>query len=276
MRGRLDRLLHQQRWPVTFLRYADYPAWSQCAGRPALEESEGGVPDESLTLTVSQRSELEARKGALEGATTVEVLPLQSLPVGLITAEKGAVAWGSLILAEYQDRSTLEVYPPDKILGLAALLKHAVLHEITQTNVGSAEELYAFGAQVTESAHLSLSLRASVTALEHLVPGDYCASCLAAYRCPALAKKVHTGVYGELQAPDDEEAVPLKVREPVDEDARAVLERHVAKLPAIKAWVDSVERAAGVAPAKRQRRLKKKRRGRGARAPKRAPSPAPS
>ena len=60
---------------MTFLRYADYAAWSKCPGRPALEESEGGVPDPALTLTREERQALEARKAALEGgATSVEPL----------------------------------------------------------------------------------------------------------------------------------------------------------------------------------------------------------
>lgn len=248
---------------MTYLRYADYPAWSVCAGRPALEESEGLVPEPALTLTAAQRQDLEARKTALEGAQAVEILPLQALPVGAITGERDALAWGSLILAEYQDHSNLEVYPADKILALAALVKFSTLNLITQTNVGTPQELYAYGAQVTEAAQLALNLRASVTALEHLVPGEHCASCRAAYRCPALAKDVHQKVYGVLAAPDDEAAQPVKVPEPVNEDARAVLARHVAKLPLIEAWCAAVRIAAGKGSVpkvvKRQRRKSKKR-----------------
>jgi hypothetical protein len=231
---------------MTYLRWADYAAWSQCAGRPALEESEGEVPDAVPALSVPQRSDLEARKAALAGASAVEVLPLQSLPVGAITGERGALAFGSLILAEYPDHSSLEVYPADPILALAALVKYSILHNFTQTNVGSPEELYEYGARVTEAAQLSLNLRASVTALEHLVPGEYCATCRAAYRCPALTKQIRAQVVGPLQDPNDEEAVPVPFASGLNdpETLKATVRAAWLRLPAVQIWVAQVTAAA--------------------------------
>jgi hypothetical protein len=238
---------------VTFLRWDDYAAWGLCAGRPALEESEGEVADQVPRLTAADRAALDTRKAALDGATAVEILPMQALPVGEITAEKGALGWGSLILAEYKDHSVLEVYPPDRILALAALVKYSILHNFANTNVGTPGELYAFGAQVTEAAQLSMNLRASVTALEHLVPGDYCRTCRAAYRCPALVKSVHAEVFGPLESPDDPEAKPVAVVGN-DEGWRKIL----PKLALIKAWVAAVEAAAGQTSAKPVRRRKRR------------------
>ena len=239
---------------MTFLRWADYPAWALCAGRPALEDSEGPVPDIVPRLTATDKNELENRRSALAGATALEILPLQAIDVGAITGERGATAWGSVILAEYQDHSALEVYPADRILGLAALVKYSIIHQFTNTNVGTPAELYAFGAEVTEAAQLSLNLRASVTALEHLVPGDYCKSCRAAYRCPALAKTVHETVYGPLESPQDPEAIPIAV-DTANADALQVM---LEKLPMVEAWVAAVKAADGVTAEKPVKRRRKK------------------
>jgi Protein of unknown function (DUF2800) len=242
---------------VSYLRWQDAAAWMACAGRPALEESEGELAPEVTRLSQAARAALDARRSALEGATTVEILPLQSLEVGAITGERGALAWGSLVLAEYQDHSALEVYPPDPILGLAALIKYSILHQITATNVGAPEELYAFGAQVTEAAQLSLNLRASITALEHLVPGDYCRSCRAMYRCPALTEEVHRDVFGPVQSPHDPDAVALQPN--LVELDLAYLRN---KLPLIEAWLNEVKARTGggekPAPTVRRRRKSKR------------------
>jgi hypothetical protein len=242
---------------MTFLKWQDYPAWSTCAGRAALEESEGETPDEPPTLTLALRTELEARKTALEGATAVEILPLQALPLGLITGERGAVAWGSVILAQYENHTALEVYPPDKILGLAALVKYSILHELTQTNVGTLEELYTVGAQVTEAGQVALNLRQSVTALEHLTPSAHCINCRAAYRCPALTAEIHEEVFGPVQALEDPDAVPLTLT------ANSPLAHIVAKLPLIEAWIADVKRAAHVdePPTKKRKRKVKRESG---------------
>lgn len=243
---------------MTYLRWQDAPAWMACAGRPALEESEGEVPEAVAPLTGAEREALAARQAALEGALSVEVQPLQSLPVGAITGERGALAWGSVVLAEYTDHAALEVYPPDRLLALAALVKYSLLVNITATNVGTPEALYAYGAQVTEAAQLSLNLRQSVTALEHLVPGEYCPSCRSAYRCPALTREVHATVFGEVEAIEDPDARPRAVPQSVD--AASDWGRHVlAKLPAIEAWVRAVKVAAGMLerPTRRAHRKKK-------------------
>jgi hypothetical protein len=248
---------------MTYLKWQDYPAWSQCAGRPALEEAEGELPDTVPTLTKDERAALEARRAALEGATAVEILPLQSLAVGAITGERGALAWGSVILAEYKDHAALEVYPPDRMLGLAALVKYSILHQITSTNVGTPEELFSFGGAVTEAAQLSLNLRASITALEHLKPGEYCQGCRAAYRCPALAKSMHAVIFSPIEALEDPEALPSAVPATIAaEDAWG--QYIVPKLPLIEAWVAQVKRAAGlnlppVVKRRKKRRLKRAR-----------------
>lgn len=244
---------------MTYLQWQDYAAWHACAGRPALEESEGERPDAVPTLSAVERLALEARRAAYEGAQAVELHPLSSLPVGSVTGERGAVGWGSLLLAHYEDHTALEVHPADKILALAALVKSSIVSPITQTNVGTPEELYLFGSEVTEAAQLSLNLRASITALEHLVPGDYCRTCRAAYRCPALTAEVHETVFGPLQAPDDPDAVPVTLGA-----TREALAPVIAKLPLIEAWVAALNAAAGrransPAPVKRRHRKKSRR-----------------
>jgi len=238
---------------VIYLRWQEYPAWSACAGRPALQESEGGVEDEIPRLTPDIKADLNERKAAIDGAVSVEILPLQSLDVGAITGERGATAWANVLLVEYADHAALEVYPADKILALAALVKYSTLHLITNTNVGTPEELLVFGQQVTEAASLSLNLRQSVTALEHLVPGDYCRSCLSAYRCPKLTADIHEEVFGPLQPLEDPDAVPV---EPEYDHLHMVR----AKLPLIEAWLLQVKQRLGLLdrkPAQRARRRKK-------------------
>jgi hypothetical protein len=241
---------------VTYLRWQDYAAWSACPGRPALEESEGEIPDEVPRLTATDKLDLDERKTALQAvAAVVEVMPLQALEVGQITGERGALGFGSVVLAEYQDHAALEVYPPDKILGLAALVKYSILHAFTSTNVGTPEELFTFGQQVTEAAQLSLNLRASVTALEHLVPGDYCRTCRSAYRCPALTKDIHEEVFGPLEAPEDPDAKPQDTFPDDPEWIRV-------KLPVIEHWVERVKARLRIkekpAPVTRRRRKTRK------------------
>jgi hypothetical protein len=246
---------------MSFLKWQDYPAWSTCPGRPALEESEGEVPDEVPRLTSAMKLDLDERKTALQAvAAVVDVMPLQSLDVGQITGERGALGWGSVVLAEYQDHAALEVYPADRILGLAALVKYSILHAFASTNVGTPEELYVFGAQVTEAAQLSLNLRSSVTALEHLVPSEHCKTCRSAYRCPALTKDIHEEVFGPLEAVEDPDAAPAPVRA-----FNADWTGHIrGKLPVIEHWLAEVKAALGLnekaAPSprrKKKRRLKR-------------------
>jgi hypothetical protein len=241
---------------VTYLRWQDYLAWSQCPGRPALEESEGGVPDEPPRLTPAYRQELDERTAAYKGAgATVELLPLQALDVGAITGERGAIAFGSVILSQVDDHAALEVVPADKILGLAALVKYSILHAFVNTNVGTPEELYQYGQEVTEAGQLSLNLRMSVTALEHLVPGAYCKTCRSAYRCPALTKDIHEEVFGPLEALEDPEAAPVVM------SADQEWSIHIrGKVPMIEAWLDQVKDALDMKeeePAPRRRRRKK-------------------
>lgn len=242
---------------MTYLRWQDFPAWSTCAGRPALEESEGEVPDDIPRLCAAEKAALEERRTALaaQGAS-VDLLPLQVLDVGNITGERGALAWGSVLLIEFKDHAALEVYPADKILGLAALVKYSILHAFSNTNVGTPDELYRYGMAVTEAASLSMNLRQSVTALEHLVPGEHCVGCRAAYRCPALTKDIHEEVFGVLESPEDLDAKP-QAKLPADAEEWARV-----KLPIIENWVAQVkERLYGKekpAPIKRHRRKKSK------------------
>jgi hypothetical protein len=234
---------------MSYLRLLDLPAWRACPGRPALEESEGGRPEDVPVLPAPRRAELEARASALQAqGAAVDFIPLASLNVGEITGERGAVGFASVLLADSTEsgKTRLEVYPPEPILALAALLKYQILHDFTETNVGTPEELYVEGAKITEAAALSLSLSASITALDHLVPGPYCQGCLAMYRCPALTEDIHKEVFGELQAPDEPDlvALPAAQRALKPADVPAVLKRAMAKVPLLEAWCASVRAAA--------------------------------
>jgi Protein of unknown function (DUF2800) len=230
---------------VNYLEAADFDAWVLCAGKPALEELEHIPP-----------SEKRYTNEVIEGAVTalqatgakVEVLRRIPLDIGVITAERGALeVCDAVLIGEFDSHSVLHVEHPGgesehKILALAALLKYQLLHNFTETNVGTPDELYVFGAQVTAAAAISLSVRGDATALSHLAPGPYCKTCRAAYHCPALEKEVHSQVFGDLQAPDDPELSPASLRSRLadPEGLPALIAATVAKLPMIEDWCASV------------------------------------
>ena len=110
------------------------------------------------------------------------------------------------------------------------------------------EDLYAFGAKVTEAAALSLSLRGDVAALSHLVPGDtQCRFCRAKYRCPALRKFVHEEAFGGFQAEEDPHAVPVPVTSKAlmlsPAEKSALLSRAMKKVKLIEEWCLDVRAA---------------------------------
>jgi hypothetical protein len=238
---------------MSFLRLRDREAWTQCPGRPALEAIEGGRPEDVPKALPADHDYWANRKTALEGTgAAVEVHPLTRLEVGGITSEAGALGWGTVILATYADRSTLEVYPPDPVLALAAVLKYGILFEFASTNCGTPDELHVECAAITGAAALALSLKDSITALDHLSPGPYCSTCLAAYRCPKLKSKVHKTVYGELQAEGESDLVPVSLRARLagDETMKDALEAAMRDIPAIEAWCAAVRAQAGLKRAK--------------------------
>jgi Protein of unknown function (DUF2800) len=229
---------------MTFLPAQAITRWMACAGSAALEESEG-VAD---TVIDTNLADLPARKTALE-ATGADVSVAQGVwvPIGLITGEGNATAaTQAIVVAEYEEHSRIEVlgHAPEetKLLTLAALVKYALLHHFTDTSVGSVEELYVFGAEVTEAAALALSLRANVAALSHLTPGDHCPACRAAYRCPALEAAVHKQVFGELQGLDEPtlEAVAPRARLKPGEEVKDGVAAALARVPLIEAWIRAV------------------------------------
>jgi hypothetical protein len=223
---------------------------------------EGERAEEPPKVLPADREFWEGRKTHLEASgAAVEVHPLTSLEVGTITGETGARAWATVVLATYSDRSTLEVYPPDPVLALAAVLKFGILFEFASTNCGTPEELYVQAAKVTQAAALCLSLRDSITALDHLVPGDYCASCRAAYRCPKLRTEAHREVFGPLQAEDEAGLVPVSLRARLAEGTMAeVLSRAMQKIPMVEAWCAAVRVQAGLKKAKTAPKKRRKRR----------------
>jgi hypothetical protein len=250
-----------------FLDPADYDAWKFCHGRPALQDLE-----EPIVGSHFPEVDLAARKSALEAqGAVVEVTLLVPLDVGVITGERNALAIaGTILIAEFPENSRIEVYGHEnlshlKILTLAALIKYALLHNFTDTGVGSADEVYAFGAEVTEAAAIALSLRADAAALSHLTPGDYCKTCRAAYHCPALKELVHKKVFGEIQAPDEPTLTPLSARAhlEVPTDLPAYIENTLKIVPMVEGWCATIRAHDALlkgieAPAKVKRKYKKR------------------
>lgn len=245
---------------MNYLEPADFDAWGVCAGKPALEELETApAPPKREPAVVSETITALQARGA-----KVEVARLIPLDVGVITAERGAVVVvDAILIGEFDSHSVLHVEHPGshserQILALAALLKYQLLHNFTETNVGSPDELYVFGAKVTEAAAVSLSVRGDVAALSHLTVGPYCKSCRAAYHCPAFEKSVHAEVFGELQSADDPALMPVTLRSRLGDpqDLPALLAATVLKLPMIEAWCASVRAQdaliRGVSPPKAQ------------------------
>ena len=229
---------------MNYLEPADFDAWGLCNGKPALEELEA-APARPRRAAV----DIESAKTALEATgAKVEVARLIPLDVGVITAERGALSvCDAILIGEFDSHSVLHVEHAGsdserRILALAAVLKYQLLHNFTETNVGTPDELYVLGAKVTEAAAVALSVRGDVSALSHLTTGPYCKSCRAAYHCPALEKQVHAHVFGELQAPDDPELTPMTLRSRLGdpEGLPALLAATVSKLPMIEDWCASV------------------------------------
>jgi hypothetical protein len=260
---------------VNYLEPADFDDWGVCAGKPALEELETApAPPKREPAVVSETITALQSRGA-----KVEVARLIPLDVGVITAERGAVVVvDAILIGEFDSHSVLHVEHPGgdserKILALAALLKYQLLHNFTETNVGTPDELYVFGAGVTQAAAVSLSVRGDVSALSHLQTGPYCKTCRAAYHCPALEAQVHKEVFGELQSSDDPELTPMTLRSRLGdpEGLPALIAATVSKLPMIEDWCASVRAQdallRGEAP--KPQPVRKKRKYRKAKKPKR-------
>jgi len=251
---------------VNYLEPADYDAWALCAGKPALEELEvAPAPAKREPAAISDALDALQATGA-----KVEVLRQVPLDVGIITAERGAVAVvDAILIGEFDSHSVLHVEHAGseserQILALAALLKYTILHNFTETNVGTPDELYVLGAQVTQAAAVSLSVRGDVSALSHLATGPYCKTCRAAYHCPALEAQVHREVFGELQSTDDPELTPVTLRSRLadPEGLPALVAAAVSKLPMIEDWCASVraqDRLINGGPPPKAQPLRKKR-----------------
>jgi hypothetical protein len=257
---------------VTFLSAAAVSRWLVCGGSAALEETEAAPAErilEALPIVAERKAALEAQGAAVQAALGVRV------DIGIITGERGATAIiQGLLIAEWEDHSRVEVHGHElveaQLLTLAALIKYSLLHNFTETSVGSVEELYAVGQRMTEAAALALSLRGDVSALSHLTEGPQCSACSAAYRCPQLSKGVFEDVFGEIQAPDDVHLQPVlpRVRVGPPEDLPALIAAALERIPMIEDWCASVRdhavllglipRAATVPRVKRQRKKRRK------------------
>ncbi len=237
------------------------------------------VPEEMRSGVKLYVEAVRARVAAfrLAGAR-VTILVEQRLDISVITGEKDAQGTADCILiAEFAEYSVLEVwdfksgYHPVAVMdngqlqiyALAAFLTHGIFHNFTEINLvihqprvrkepsewrRTPDELYIFGAKVTEAATLSLSLRGDVTALSHLTPGErQCRFCRVKYRCPALLKAVHQDVYGEFQKLDDPAAVPVAVEDKVLQlppvKKAEILSRAMKRVPLIESWCLAVRAA---------------------------------
>ena len=211
-----------------FCSPSDWEGWSNCPGKPALEEFEPDSQSEAAAegtrrhelaarlllklpvdepipaevtayvAAVSERMEVYRQAGAREVHMAVE----QKLPLEAITGERDATGTADCVIiavfADYTDMDVIDAkfgYRPVetygngqlRIYGLAAMVKHQLLHTFRQVNLcifqpqvsgelqvwpQTADELYAFAPTVRTAAELSLSLRESVEALSHLKAGD--------------------------------------------------------------------------------------------------------
>jgi Protein of unknown function (DUF2800) len=195
-----------------YLKPSDWPAWSRCAGKPSLEESEEPGAEPEFLKTPEIMSALKPRLASYKASgQAVQSYPYSRVDISTVTGEKGAYAFvDAIVIAPVDDlRAVLEIWQHEadegqlKILGLAAMLKYEMLHAIAEVKLVTftpgvdvrlqfevtPDELYVFGQSVTEAAAIALSVRADVTALSNLKPGAVqCRKCRAAYRCPELAK----------------------------------------------------------------------------------------
>jgi hypothetical protein len=297
-----------------FCAPSDWEGWSNCPGKPALEETEPDVssPDADFgtaahayaaNLLRARPADREALYGEvpadmlegvtlyveavleriaaykLAGAKRVIVLVEQALDISAITGEKGAKGTADCVLvAIFEDYCALDVWDLKfgigvvvavvgngqlQIYALAALLQHGLVYEIREVNLlihqprvhkdpkewaRTPDQLYEFGAIATEKAAVALSLRGEVAALSNLVPGDkQCRFCRVKWRCPELLKSIHAEVYGEFQAVEDPNAVPVPVadRALTLPPARKseVLGRAMSRVGLIESWCLAVRAA---------------------------------
>lgn len=260
---------------MSYLTLDSLPRWLHCAGGRALEETEdaGPEPPPFLFDELPRKTELQAR-GKVNVARGVRV------SLEEITGERGAVALlDTVFIVEREEEAYLEVWLPPlygeaalKLATIAALMKYGLLQNFNETAVGTPDELYAFGQEVTEAAAVALSVRGDVAALSHLTSGAWCKACRSAYRCPELNKVVHERVFGELQAPDEPNVVPVPVRQRLapGETVQEGLALAVSKIPMIEGWISAVRAQAGLAKStKRRTKRARKKRGRP-----RSPAPA--
>jgi hypothetical protein len=168
---------------MCFLKPWDYEAWSQCSGRPALEENEPRAAPREYEFTPDST-----------------LLPLYE-----VTGEKGARAQACVKLKPHGEKSLLSVWLPApeeesfghlKLLALAAFFKYSLVSDVDTFSLGrdsqlvSLEELSAWEGEVAQAAEQALSLRGSTEALNYLKVGEYCKSCRAAHHCPQLLKEI--------------------------------------------------------------------------------------
>jgi Protein of unknown function (DUF2800) len=287
-----------------FCAPSDWEGWSNCPGKPALEEHEpdedspyaaegtlahewaatwlrhggGDIPPQGMpdTLVPGVRLYVTAIRERIAafrqaGARTT-LLVEQKLDISVVTGERGARGTGDAVLiAEFPEYSVLDVWDlkygvgvlvspiengQEMIYALAAIALHGLTQEFREVNLVihqprvaehpqewrvPLEQLYLFGAKVTEAAALSLSLRGEATALSHLNPGEaQCRFCRAKYRCPALIKVVHEEVFTEFQKESDPRAVPVPIEDralvlPPDKKA-LLLARGMGRVKLIEEW----------------------------------------
>ena len=287
-----------------FCAPSDWEGWSNCPGKPALEENEPdqpsayseegtlahewaatwlrhgagetapeGMPEQLVPGVRLYVTAIRQRIAAFRQAgARVTLLVEQHLDISVITGEKGARGTGdAVIIAEFPEYSVLDVWDlkfgigvlvspvengQEMIYALAAIALHGLTQEFREVNLVihqprvsekpqewrvTLEQLYLFGAKVTEAAALALSLRGNVTALSHLNPGEkQCRFCRAKYRCPALTKMVHDEVFTEFQKIADPNAVPVPLEDRalvLEPDKKAeLLSRGMKRVKLIEEW----------------------------------------
>lgn len=186
-----------------FLRVSEWAGWSVCPGRPWLEDNHPAPVPDPISESEECLNRLKARVQTHQDATaSVQIITDTRLDLSVITGERhaNATAW-RVVVAQYADHSTLEVWQPGaseeelQFLGFAAFLQHALLHHFTSIAlVGDSEwirvpdELYVFGQRVTEAAHLALSIQGEPETSQ-LIVSDACSTCRALRSCPAARRQ---------------------------------------------------------------------------------------
>lgn len=222
-----------------------------CRDRMAEYKQAGAI---QVHAWVEERLSIEEITGEKDAKGTADFVILAVFADGHSVLEVDDLKYGLGVLVDVINNGQLQLY------ALAAVLKHRLLHNITQVVMRihqvrireiplewqiSIKQLYEFGQRAAERAGVALRILEDgpVTAIGHLNPSEKsCRFCRAKYKCPALAKQVQEIVLGKFQDLGDEKAMPLmpQDRSPEPLTDHAMLGLLGKKVPLIEDWCRAI------------------------------------